>query len=179
VRRRLAALALVGGLAGATPAGAAIDARLQGTFAMQGQLTVVDHIFGEHKGQQVTRTWTFVPLCVSGVCDRVTLQRDRSGRHLPDTVVLVRQDSGVYVGHGRFAVALYCAGRVRPRGGLALEKITVRITQIQTVAGVPYATTVSASYVNPKRLNLTRCPGGIGHDAATYTGQLSTALPTG
>lgn len=176
---RLGSLAALALLASATPAAAAIDARLQGTFAMQGKLTVVDHVYGEYRGEQVTRTWTFLPGCSTGVCQTVTLQRDRSGRHLIDTVVLQRQAPGVYVGHGRFAVALYCAGRVRPHGGLALETITVKITQIQTVAGVPYATAVTASYVNPKRLNLTRCPGGIGHDAAVYTGQLSSGLPTG
>jgi hypothetical protein len=175
--KKLAATALAL-LSTAAPASAAIDARLQGTFTMQGHLTVAVDVRGEHRGAQITRTWTFTPSCATGVCDAVTLVRDRSPKHIPDMLVLERTGPGVYVGRGKFSVALFCAGRVRPHGGVALEKITVRITQVQTVGTTAYATALSASYVNPKRINNTRCPGGIGHDAAVYTGQLSSALPT-
>ena len=37
---------------------------------------------------------------------------------------------------------------------------------------------MSATYNNPKRVNRTPCPGGIGRDAATYTGTLSSPVPT-
>ncbi len=175
VRPALAALLAL--LVTASPAGAAIDARLQGGFTMQGVVTVADHVYGEHPGEQVTRVWTFLPGCATGICQTVTLQRQRSNKHILETIVLHRQGPGRYVGHGRFSVRLFCAGRVRPHGGVALETITVRITQVQAVAGVEYATGVSASYVNPQRINNTRCPGGIGHDAAKYTGQLAGPLP--
>jgi len=175
---RLTAASALAIIAGAVPASAAINARLQGTFTMHGRLTVVDNIFNEHRGQLVTRTWSFTPSCANGACRAVTLTRQRSGQLIPNTLLLKRHGPGLYVGHGTFWVALSCGGRVRPHGGLAYETITVRITGVQTARGVTYATGIHARYVNPTRKNLTGCPGGIGHDAATYAGQLASALPT-
>jgi hypothetical protein len=184
-RRRLALAVLASGLAlfvtaalSAT-ARAAWDARLDGSFAMNGRITFAEDVYGEHTGGRVHRTWTFFPHCAVGVgvCKRVTVVRQRSGRLKLDVLVLKRVSPGVYVGHGRFWVALRCAGRVERHGGLATEKITVRITQTQMVGKTPSATGLSASYENPSRTNLTRCPGGIGHDAASYAGRLTSPLP--
>jgi hypothetical protein len=63
------------------------------------------------------------------------------------------------------------------RGGLVRETITVRIARVRTVRGTPYATEVTATYNNPSRTNLTRCPGRLGRDAATYRGRLTSSLP--
>jgi hypothetical protein len=167
---------MVAMLAMTVPASASIDARLQGTFAMSGRITVADHVFGERAGQHVSRIWTFVP-CQVDICKRVTLTRQRSARRILDTIVLRRRGPGYYVGRGRFWVALSCQGVVIPHGGVAFETISMRITQVQLVAGTKYATAIRAHYVNPMRKNLTSCPGGIGHDAAKYTGKLSSALP--
>ena len=161
----------------ATPAVAATRARLDGTFAMRGRLTVVDNIRGEHRGQRIQRSWSFAPHCGRGVCNRVTLTRRRGGQHKLDVLILTQRRAGVYVGRGRFWVALACAGSTLARGGIAYETITVRVTRAQTIGSTPFATAVTASYSNPSRANLTRCPGGIGHDAAKYKGRLSSTLP--
>jgi PKD repeat protein len=92
-------------------------------------------------------------------------------------LILTRQAPGRYVGRGSFWVPLRCAGRVVRHGGRATETITVRITRTTMVGATRFATAVRATYNNPSRQNLTRCPGGIGHDAATYRGQLTSPLP--
>lgn len=166
-------------LAGATsPALAQLTPpRLQGTFAMRGRLTTVDHIRGEHQGQRVRRMWTFIPHCTTDGCQRVILVRHRSARHILNRLTLTRRAPNVYVGRGHFWVALRCTGRVVRHGGLATETISVRITQTALVGTTRFATAIKATYKNPSRVNLTRCPGGIGHDAARYRGRLAGALP--
>jgi PKD domain-containing protein len=151
--------------------------RLQGTFALRGRLTTVDHVYGEHQGQRVRRTWTFVPQCAAGGCRRVILTRRRSGRHIVNLTVLKRRGPSLYVGRDRFWVALGCSGRVVKHGGLATATITVRITHSAIVGTTRFATAIKATYNNPRRTNLTRCPGGIGHDAASYRGRLASPLP--
>jgi PKD domain len=151
--------------------------RLEGSFAMSGTLTAVDNVYGEHRGEHVRRTWSFLPRCATGPCDRVTLRRRRSGRHILDVVGLARRGPSLYVGSGRFWIALTCAGAIVRHGGLATETITVRITGTATVGTTRVATRLRATYTNPKRTNLTRCPGGIGHDAASYHGRRITPLP--
>jgi len=151
---------------------AAAGPRLQGTFAMTGRITSVGDVYGEHVGQRVLHRWTFTPWCAAGACRAVTLYRRRSERGLLNVVVLRRRARGVYVGHGRFWLALSCAGRVVAHGGLAIEQIVVWITRTQIVGSERFATAVRARYVNPSRVNLTRCPGGLGHDSARYTGRL-------
>jgi hypothetical protein len=171
-----AALAVVA--SGSAPAsGQAMQGRLQGTFTMHGRLTSVYNVHGEHQGERVERTWTFVPQCARGSCGRVLLRRQRAGRHIPDVLVLTRQASGRYVGHGGFWVPLRCAGRIVRHGGRATGTITVRITRTTIAGTTPFATAVRATYSNPSRQNLIRCPGGIGHDAATYRGHLTSPLP--
>lgn len=182
--RRLAvrlawASALVLILCGAATASAfAISGmRLQGSFTMRGKLTFVDNVYGEHQGEHVQRAWTFSPHCAIGACKRVTLVRRRSDRHLVDVLVLERRGRGMYAGTGHFWVALLCAGLVIQHGGLAAERITVRITRTVIVGTTRFATALRATYTNPSRANLTRCPGGIGHDAAAYSGRLASTLP--
>jgi hypothetical protein len=171
------AVALLAGGGGAAGAQTASPV-LQGTFAMRGRLTKVVHVFGEHTGQRVRRTWTFTPQCeTAGDCPTVVLRRQRSGQHIIDTITLNRQPSGAYVGHGRFFIALRCAGQIVKHGGVAAERITVRITRTTTVGTTTFASAVKAAYRNPWRKNLTRCPGGIGHDAARYHGHLVSGVP--
>jgi hypothetical protein len=170
--RRVVLLAALGSsLAAPAGAAAAPDARLTGAFAMSGRVTVADHVRGEHRGDRVRRRWRFVPTCRQGACNDVVLRRGR-GRGKVDTLTLARTGPGVYAGRGRFFVPLRCAGRRYPRGGRVPFRVTVRITAFETVFGVPIATVVRARYVNRRRFNRTKCPGGIGHDAARYRGTI-------
>jgi hypothetical protein len=177
-RGRIATVALATLAAAAGTAGAQTDpALLTGTFEMQGTLTKVVHVFGEHTGQRVRRLWTFVPQCQTADCPTVLLKRQRSGRHIMDTITLTRQSSGAYVGHGRFFFAVRCAGRTVKDGGVAAEKISAQITRTTTVGTITFATAIKATYRNPWRKNLTRCPGGLGRDAARYSGVLASGTP--
>jgi PKD domain len=173
-------LAAVGGVAPAAAPGRGrrmSGIRLAGTFAMRGTLTNVENVLGERRGERVRRTWSFFPRCAKGACSRVTLKRGRSARRILDVVGLVRKGRGHYVGRGAFWIALRCAGAVVKHGGRAHEIISVRVTRTATVGTTRLATRLSATYTNPSRTNLTRCPGGIGHDAARYQGRLATPLP--
>jgi hypothetical protein len=151
--------------------------RLEGRFNMRGTLTQVENVRGEHRGQHVERIWTFFPRCTFGACGRVTLRRRRSARRILDMVVLRRGARGLYVGMGRFWIALRCNGATVRHGGRATERITVRVTQTKLVGRTQLATGLRATYTNPSRENLTRCPGGIGHDAARYRGARAAPLP--
>ncbi len=151
-----------------------VDALLKGTFTMKGTISVASHVYGEHAGQHVTRSWTFTPSCSSGGCPRVVLKRFRSTRHVLDKVTLKRKGPGVYVGKHRFWLALRCGSKVVTHGGYANETITVKIMRAVSNAGTRMATAIRATYNNPSRANQTRCPGNIGHDAANYSGQLNT-----
>jgi hypothetical protein len=160
------------------PAAAASGLRLAGTFTMHGTITVAGGVNGESVGQRVRRMWTFVPGCPAGACATITLRRRRSPRHVADTVLLRRRARGVYAGTHHFWIPALCAGRVVSHGGLATETITVTVTAAITTETGQLATAVNASYVNPQRLNFTRCPGSLGQDAAYYTGRLVTHAPT-
>jgi hypothetical protein len=172
-RRTVIAVALVVSFGAVPGALGAVGARLRGTFAMTGRITSADGVYGEHVRQRVRHAWTFAPWCAAGPCRAVTLYRRRSSRGVLNVLVLRRRAPGVYVGHGRFWLALSCAGTVVAHGGLATEQILVRITRTEIVAGRRFATAVRARYVNPSRINLTRCPGGLGHDSARYAGRLT------
>jgi hypothetical protein len=173
----LSALVLIASGTGTAAARRYSDARLQGSFTMRGTVTFVDNVYGEHRGQHVVHTWKFFPQCRSGSCRRVWLVRRRGSRNRLDVMMLHRRGPGVYSGNGRFWIPLLCAGRIVKYGGVAPETITVRITQTHTVGTTRFATAVSATYNNPLRINQTRCPGGIGHDAARYSGRLASPLP--
>jgi hypothetical protein len=170
----LAAAVVLGLGGGSASAAHPIDALLQGTFTMKGKITVAAHVYGEHAGQHVTRSWTFVPGCSAGGCQKVVLKRFRSKRHVLDTITLHRKSPGVYVGKHRFWLALRCGSALVKHGGYGNETITVKIVRAVVNGGTRHATGIRASYDNPSRYNETRCPGGIGHDAATYRGQLNT-----
>ena len=174
----LSALALIASDTGTAAARRFSDARLEGSFTMRGTITFVDNVYGEHRGQHVVHTWKFFPQCRTGACRRVWLVRRRGSRSKLDVMMLHRRGPGVYGGSGRFWIPLLCAGQIVKYGGVAPETITVRITRTHTVGTTRFATAVSAAYDNPVRINQTRCPGGIGHDAARYSGRLASSLPT-
>ena len=184
---RLAIVALLVGLAGlavisssaafgtsTSSRGAAI--RLDGGFSLNGRVTYVDDVDGEHRGEHVHRVWTLVPRCQARVCARVALSRQRSAERIPNAILL-RQKGGVYRGTGGFWIALSCGGDLNRHGGWATEAITTRVTASATVGTTRLATELTAQYTNPTRTNRTRCPGGLGRDAAIYHGRLSTPLP--
>ena len=174
----IAATALAGAtaLASANAASAATDARLQGIFAMTGVVTRADGIPGERRGQHVRRSWTFKSTCASGPCAEVTLVRKRTGG-TTDTLVLHRTALGSYAGTGSFPVPLRCSGRTYPHGGVASVRIALRIVKVAVVQTTPFATAISATYSNPKRVNHTPCAGALGRDSARYKGPLSSVLP--
>jgi hypothetical protein len=135
---------------------------------MTGRVTAARHVPGEHVGQQVTRTWTFTPVCPSGPCSTIQLVRARINGS--DTIVLQLVPGGSYVGKGVFYLPLGCAGRLYPHGELVPFKIAVRVTAKTVAGGTVIAAGIAATYRNRTRKNLTPCVAVLGHDAATYTG---------
>jgi hypothetical protein len=171
----LAAAAMLGaGPAAAATPGApppVPGARLQGSFLLAGLVRVSGHIRGEHSGQTVLRTWQFQPGCPSGPCQTVTLTRPRPRGF--DTVVLQQVQPGYYSGQGLFYAPLRCSGRTYRPGERVPFRITVTVTQTVTdAAGVLVASRLYTTYVNPRRVNLTRCVAVLGHDSATYHGHI-------
>ena len=170
----LAAAAAVGALGWPAHAAGAVDARLQGEFAMKGKITRADNVKGEHRGQTVKRKWRFKSRCAPGpFCKSVFLRRERA-RHRVDKLTLTRTGAGTYSGHGRFFFSLRCAGRVYKHGGEAKFKITVVITKATTIQTEPFATAVTARYSNGHRINHTECGGDLGRDGASYTGKVKS-----
>jgi hypothetical protein len=175
-RALLAAAALTGLAAVSAPAAAqppATPALLEGSFAMTGHVTVAVDVRGERAGQAIARTWSFAPTCPSSPCPTVTLTRQRAGGS--DRVRLRLTAPGLYTGTGRFYRPLRCAGRTARPGERIPYRIGVRVTATTvTSAGVKVVRAIRASYVNVRRINLTRCVAFLGHDAARYTGTLSS-----
>jgi hypothetical protein len=145
-------------------------ARLQGTFQLEGIVTVAHNVAGEHVGDIANRYWTFTPLCPTGPCARVKLVRTRGTS--TDTLVLRRRAPAFYTGSGTFYAPLRCGTRTYLRGEQVPFKITVRITKALLLNGIVVAARVNASYTNRGRMNLTPCVAALGHDAATYHGHL-------
>ena len=143
---------------------------------MRARVTVAVNVRGERKGQLLKRTWTVRPQnCAGAICNSLVLDRQRSaGRH--DTLTLFRVGRGVYSGHGAFDVALRCRGAVYPKGAHAPYRISLHVRGAKVVQGIPFATSVVATYVNRYRRNTTPCTLGPSHDAARYHGTLQ-ALP--
>ncbi|HET6866229.1 MAG TPA: hypothetical protein VFH80_09905 [Solirubrobacteraceae bacterium] len=160
----LAMLVFAGSAAAQSPA---TDALLKGTFQMSGHVTVANNVRGERVGQVVTRTWTFTPQCAAAPCAAVQLVRGRANG--TDTLTLDQTPTGSYAGSGVFYAPLRCSGRIYPRGQEIPFRITVRITATNGTT----ASTISATYVNRKRTNLTPCIGVLGHDSARYVGLLA------
>ena len=101
-------------------------ARLVGTFELAGRITTAVRVTGEHKGQNVTRTWSFLPGCSIGACRTIELLRERSGGS--DKVKLTRKRPGYYVGSGSFYAPLQCGGKTYRRGEAVPFTVTVTIT---------------------------------------------------
>ena len=151
------------------PAGVA-DARIASTFVMHGRVTTAVRVHGEHRGQRVTRLWTFTGVgCAGSVCPRLTLRRQRSA-HRVDSLTLSRVGVGSYAGSGRFTSALRCRGRRFAHALVVPYTVRVQVTRVVTIEGIPFAGAVHATYSNRRRIDHTRCPIGPSHDAARYTG---------
>jgi PKD repeat protein len=166
-----------GALAARPPVVKGVNARVSSTFVMRGRIVTAVRVRGEHRGQIVSRDWSFAGRsCVRSVCQRLTLHRQRSaGRY--DNLVLTRVGIGRYAGHSRFYAALRCQGRTYPRGELVPYRITVRVTEGVAIQGLKFARRLTATYTNLKRVDRTRCPIGPSHDAARYTG-IASPLPS-
>ena len=139
---------------------------------MRARVTQAVNVRGEHRGQRLRRTWVVRPQsCTGGICASLLLDRERSaGRH--DTLTLFRIGRGVYAGHGAFDVPLRCRGVVYEQGAHAPYRIALHIRAAKIVQGIPFATSVTATYVNRYRRNTTPCRLGPSHDAARYRGSV-------
>jgi hypothetical protein len=146
------------------------SAMLSGQFRLHARVTAAKDIRGEHVGQRFGRTWTFTPLCANGDCTTVELVRPRAGG--TDTVLLDEIVPGQYYGSGSFYAPLRCAGRTYRKGEFVPFAITVTVTAATVVSNVDVATSITATYTNNYRENLTECVDVPGHDAAVYQGQL-------
>jgi hypothetical protein len=153
----------------AAPEGLANIARLQGEFIATGTVRSAVGVPGEHRGQHVTRTWTFVPKCPTGACATVQLTRQR-GVSAHDTLLLHRQRPGYYKASGTFTVPVRCAGRVYRNGERARYTITLTVTSASASGATATATGFTATYRNPGRTGLTRCYSPPSYDSARYVG---------
>lgn len=180
-RALIAALAVIGLLLAGSGAAAAraparprpVDARLSAAFLMHGVVRTAVRVLGEHRGQRFTRTWTFTGTgCIRNRCRQLLLTRQRSA-NLFDHLVLFRVGTGRYAGSGRFYAPLECLGAIYPQGQAVRYRVTVTITRATTVQGIRFATGLTATYTNARRIDRTICPTGPSHDAATYTGLAS------
>lgn len=163
--------------AGASPRPAGVaDARISAPFVMRGHVVTAVRVRGEHRGQVITRRWTFTGLsCAGSVCPRLSLRRHRSAHHF-DRLTLSRVGIGSYAGRGRFYAALRCRGRLVRRALVVPFRITVQVAQVVAIEGIAFASGLTATYTNLHRIDRTRCPIGPSHDAAQYTG-LAAPLP--
>ena len=148
-------------------------ARLEGNYILKGRVTVATDVRGEHVGEHVTRRWKFTPMCPAGRCLEVGLTRGR--RRAANELVLRRVAPGLYRGSGVFYRPLRCGRSLHKRGERAPFTITVRITAAVDFAGVIVATKIHATYVNRKRINLTRCVRPPARDSAVYNGRVIPA----
>lgn len=160
------------------PAASAGDARVIGTFSMIAHVTTAVNVKGEHRGQVLRRTWYVTPsFCSGSRCDRLVLRRRRADGDR-NRVVLYRTGPGRYSGQGAFYVALQCEGHVYRHGSRAPFRMTITVTKVATVEHLRFARSLRATYLNTQRTDTTPCPLGPSHDAASYTGKLSSKLAT-
>jgi hypothetical protein len=137
-------LVLVG--AGAARAAGVTDARISTSYVMHGRVTTAIRVRGEHRGQRVTRRWTFTGLsCTGSVCEKLALRRQRSA-HRYDRLTLSRVGVGSYAGSGRFYVGLRCRGRRYRRGLVVPYRITVEVAQAVAVQSIAFAGQLTATY---------------------------------
>ena len=148
-----------------------VTARFVTPFQKTGTVTYARHVLRERAGQAVARVWTIAEpdSCPAGPCPTVLLTRPRTGG--VDVVALTLVAPGTWSGSGIFYVPERCGRRRFPLGGKVVFGVTIVATAAATAPdGTPVVTAVWGSYYNPVRYNLTPCPGGLGADAAVYTG---------
>ena len=144
---------------------------------MRAQVTAAVNVRGERAGEVLRRRWVITSSdCRRNICRRLHLDRQRSD-HRYSRVTLLRTGAGRYTGTGAFESALSCQGRVSPHGSRAVYSITMRVTAATTIGGVRFARRIAATYDNRKRSDTTRCPLGPSHDAARYSGRVTSHLP--
>jgi len=150
-----------------------VDARVSAAFVMRGRIVTAVRVKGEHRGQRITRQWTFTgENCAGNICRQLLLTRERSAGQF-DHLVLSRTGVGRYAGNGRFYAPLECKGAIYPQGQVAPYRVTVAVTHAVTIQGIAFATALTATYTNARRTDRTICPTGPSHDAATYSGTAS------
>ncbi|MDQ2895710.1 MAG: hypothetical protein M3Y09_08690 [Actinomycetota bacterium] len=169
------------GLLGPSAARAAVSpeiaaARLQGNYAVSGVVTQAVGVAGEHRGQQVQRTWSFISPCATGACPVLGLHRQRESG--TDPLFLRQVSPGRYTGAGIFAAPVRCHGRPYRQGSVVPYTITLTIT---TAAPQPdgsiLATGFSAAYRNRGRIGHTRCYSPPSYDSARYLGVPVAPVP--
>lgn len=154
------------------------DARVTGTFAMLARVTRAKNVRGEHVGQSLTRRWLISPqACEGNVCQTLALDRERSAG-IDESVALRRVAAGTYSGNGRFYAALSCKHKTYPHGSRVPYRITLTVKTTATVQGIAFARQITATYQNSKRTDSTPCILGASHDAARYTGNATSAIPS-
>ena len=156
---------------------AGVDARVMGTFTMRARVTTAVNVLGEHVGQRLTRRWVIVARgCNGSACETLELRRQREDQRY-SKITLHRTAPGRYAGSGVFYAGLSCYGKVYRHGSRVPYRITLTVAATTEVGGVTFARRITARYDNPARANRTRCPLDPSHDAARYTGRLTTPLP--
>ena len=173
-----AAVPAVGAAGAATPPALLGAARLQGFYAVSGAVTTAVGVPGEHRGERVSRRWTFIapPSCSSGQCATVELVRTRASG--VDELLLTRRGPALYSGAGAFLAPVRCHGRLYRKGQLATFTITVRITAALAQGAAVQATGFTATYTGAGRIGLTRCVNAPSHDSARYVGTQPAAAAT-
>ncbi len=162
----------------APPPPTAVDARATGTFEMLAHVTTARNVRGEHVGQSLKRRWIIAPQSCSGsVCQSLELDRERSAG-IDESLTLDRVAAGTYSGSGSFYVALRCKHKTYPHGSRAPYRITLTTSNAVTTQGIAFARTITATYQNSKRSDRTPCVLGKSHDAARYTGNATSAIPS-
>jgi len=169
-RALAAGLAILAGappaLAAGTPAPILDSARLQGFYGVAGVVTKAVGVPGERRGEHVSRTWAFLPMCPTGACPTIKLVRTRATGK--DTLLLYRRSPALYSGAGSFLAPVRCHGRLYRKGELATFTITVRITAAALQGAVVQATGFRATYTGGVRTGLTRCFSAPSYDSARY-----------
>lgn len=154
-RSRLAAATLgVLALAAVAPAlsSASGPARLEGTFALTGQIEKTKGFPGETKGKVLSPTWKFAPKCASGVCNNVTLTRSlKAGK----TQVVDMSGDGT-----NFVYKKTLKGSAKGNKKCKLKQVqTLRatVTEDTTIGGVPRASKISGR--NDTVITIVKCKG--------------------
>ena len=157
---------------------AALDARVTGPFEMFGRVTAAENVRGEHVGQLLKRRWLISPReCAGNICETLELNRKRSAG-IDESLTLRRVAAGTYAGGASFYVALSCKHKIYPHGSRVPYRITLTIRGAVTVQGIAFARQITATYHNSKRSDSTPCVLGPSHDAARYTGNATSAIPS-